>query len=117
MATAKYRPTLTMDEITCIIEALEEKESRWNPPSLEVYANSALRNLKMFKFKSEMGVNQPASISTGRKPGPTSARDILLADEPPKPMSLEQAKVAAEMYKNLGVEVPSDITTIINEEV
>jgi hypothetical protein len=32
-------------------------------------------------------------------------------------MSLEQAKVAAEMYKNLGVEVPANITTIINEEV
>jgi hypothetical protein len=111
MATAKYLPTLTMDEITCIIEALETQESQ------SVSSMAALRNLKMFKFKADLGVNAPASISTGRKPGPTSARDILLAPEPPKPMSLEQAKVAAEMYKNLGVEVPANITTIINEEV
>lgn len=120
MAVPKYRPTLTMDEIESLIEAADFYE-----PTCEVVKETlktASRNLKMFKFKADMGVNAPASITTGKKPGPTSARDILLADEKEdtakqlKSMPLEQAKVAAQTYKSLGVPVPADIQAILDSE-
>ena len=120
MAVPKYRPTLTMDEIESLIEAADFYET--NCPVVTNTLKSASRSLKMFKFKADMGVNAPASITTGKKPGPVSKRDILLSEEEDslekqlKSMPLEQAKMAAQTYKSLGVPVPADIQAILDSE-
>lgn len=53
MSIVKYRPTLTADEISDIISALESH----NP------ASSALATLKVYAFKQSLGLVKPATVS------------------------------------------------------
>lgn len=119
MAVAKYRPTFTMAEINALINSIEAMKN-YAESEQPIELDSALQTLKMFKFKAELGINKPASITTGSKPGPASKLDIIKQDAEEdiakklKEMPYAQALTAAETYKQLGIEVPADIQIILN---
>lgn len=114
MTQPKYRPYMTLPQIKAILELIEDMSnciSYTKPTEIKEVETT----LKLLLIKAEAGAVTPNYVPTGNKPGPVSARDLVLSDSQSPKLTLEEAKYQASMYKQLGQEVPSHIQEVINK--
>ena len=112
----KYRPSLTLPQIDALVQLVgEHLDSQASVTGLEDLI-SAAKVLRVFQFKAQMGVTQPASVPTGGKPGRMSAVDLVMLDHRPEVApSYSEAVTQAAFYQQLGQPVPTHIQAIIND--
>lgn len=98
MAVAKYRPSLTFEQLQAIVFQIEE----YSPTPYNDATRSALKVLKIHIMNIEDGTTSSAYVATGKKPGPANARDILLSGE--KVKNTEELKELAASVSNFTLE-------------
>ena len=112
MATPKYRPYLTLEELQVTLNALTQYEPEEGE---SIHLKSATTALRMLMLKIDGGIVSSAYVPTGNKPGPASARDILLSPDKSPEVSKEEALTQISIYKNLGQEIPAHLTKYLED--
>lgn len=111
----KYRPSLTLAQIDALVAAVGYQCDNSTNVSHLGDAIDAAKVLRLFQMKAEIGLNSPASIPTGGKPGRLSALDIVRQDILDTTISYAEAETQAAFYKSLGQAVPEHIAKILND--
>lgn len=83
MTQPKYRPYMTLPQIKAVLELIEDMSnciSYTKPTEIKEVETT----LKLLLIKAEAGAVTPNYVPTGNKPGPVSARELVLSDSNPK---------------------------------
>jgi len=111
----KYRPSLTLPQIDALVSLIGEHLDSQASVSDKGDLIAAAKVLRVFQFKAQMGVTQPASVPTGGKPGRMSAVDMVMLDhKPAQVMTYDEAVTQAHFYTQLSQPVPTNIQAILD---